>query len=126
MIKAWGFSYANVKPYDFDSAPFIVNKHSIQEGYLTSEPYAVEQQGHFKPNVFLLADRGYSTYSSLIEARREMVERNPDLVQRFVNASAIGWYHYLYGDNAEANEAIKRANPGLTDGQIAYSIAKLK
>jgi ABC-type nitrate/sulfonate/bicarbonate transport system substrate-binding protein len=88
--------------------------------------YAVEQQGHFKPNVFLLADRGYSTYSSLIEARREMVERNPDLVQRFVNASAIGWYHYLYGDNAEANEAIKRANPGLTDGQIAYSIAKLK
>ena len=126
MVKAWGFSYANVKPYDFDSAPFIINKHSIQEGYLTSEPYAVEQQGHFKPNVFLLADHGYSTYSSLIEARRDMVERNPDLVQRFVNASAIGWYYYLYGDNAKANEAIKRANPGITDGQIAYSIAKLK
>jgi NitT/TauT family transport system substrate-binding protein len=126
MIKAWGFSYANVKPYDFDSAPFIINKHSIQEGYLTSEPYAVEQQGHFKPNVFLLADHGYSTYSSLIEARRDTVERNPDLVQRFVNASAIGWYHYLYGDNTKANEAIKRANPGMNDGQIAYSIAKLK
>ena len=126
MIKAWAFSYANVKPYDFDSAPFIVNKHSIQEGYLTSEPYAIERQGHFKPNVFLLADHGYSTYSSLIEARRDMVERNPDLVQRFVDASAIGWYHYLYGDNAKANAAIKRANPGMTDGQIAYSIAKLK
>ena len=126
MIKAWGFSHANVKPYDFDSAPFIINKHSIQEGYLTSEPYAVEQQGHFKPNVFLLADHGYSTYSSLIEARRDMVARNPDLVQRFVNSSAVGWHHYLYGDNAKANEAIKRANPGITDGQIAYSIAKLK
>lgn len=126
MVKAWGFSSANVKPYDFDSAPFIVDKRSIQEGYLTSEPYAVEQQGHFKPNVFLLADHGYSTYSSMIEARRDMVERNPDLVQRFVNASAIGWYHYLYGDSARANEAIKRANPAMTDGQIAYSIAKLK
>ena len=126
MIKAWGFSSANVKPYDFNSAPFIVNKRSIQEGYLTSEPYAIERQGHFKPNVFLLADHGYSTYSSLIEARRNMVERNPELVQRFVNASAIGWYHYLYGDNAKANEAIKRANPGMTDGQIAYSIATLK
>jgi NitT/TauT family transport system substrate-binding protein len=126
MIKAWRFSYANVKPYDFDSGPFIVNKHSIQEGYLTSEPYAIEQQGHFKPNVFLLADHGYSTYSSLIEARRNMVEGNPDLVRRFVNASAIGWCHYLYGDNAKANAAIKRANPGMTDGQIAYSIAKLK
>jgi NitT/TauT family transport system substrate-binding protein len=76
--------------------------------------------------VFLLADHGYSTYSSLIEARRKMVERDPGLVQRFVNASAIGWRHYLYGDNAKANAAIKRANPGMTDGQIAYSIAKLK
>ncbi len=47
-------------------------------------------------------------------------------MQRFVDASAIGWYHYLYGGNAKANEMIKRANPEMTDGQIAYSIAKLK
>jgi NitT/TauT family transport system substrate-binding protein len=47
-------------------------------------------------------------------------------VQRFVDASAIGWYHYLYGDNTRANEAIKRENPELSDEQIAFSIAKLK
>ena len=126
MVKRWGFKDSVVKPYDFNSAPFITDKHSIQEGYLTSEPYAIEQLGHFKPNVFLLADYGYSTYSCLIVARRDEVEKNPSLVQRFVNASAIGWYHYLYGDNAKANAAIKRSNPGLTDAQIAYSIAKLK
>ena len=126
MVKAWGFSNEKVRPYDFNSAPFIIDRRSIQEGYLTSEPYAVEQQGHFKPNVFLLADYGYSTYSSLIETRRDMVSRKPDLVQRFVNASAIGWRNYLYVDNAKANEAIERANPGMTNDQIAYSIAKLK
>ena len=54
------------------------------------------------------------------------MDKNPDLVQRFVSASAIGWYHYLYGDNSKANEAIKKSNPGMTDGQITYSIAKLK
>jgi NitT/TauT family transport system substrate-binding protein len=126
MVKAWGFKYSVVKPYDFDPVPFIVDKQSIEEGYLTSEPYAVEREGQFKPNVFLLADYGYSTYSCLIEARRDTVEKNPDLVQRFVEASAIGWRHYLYGDNAKANEAIQRANPGLTSGQIAYSVSKLK
>ena len=62
----------------------------------------------------------------MIETRRELVEKNPDLVQRFVDASAIGWYHYLYGDNTKANAAIKEDNPELTDEQIAYSIAKLK
>jgi NitT/TauT family transport system substrate-binding protein len=126
MKVAWGFKDENVKPYTFNSAPFIADKNSIQQGYLTSEPFDVEKQGGFKPNVFLLADQGYSTYATLIETRRELVEKNPDLVQRFVDASAIGWYHYLYGDNTKANAAIKEDNPELTDEQIAYSIAKLK
>ena len=126
MRLAWVFKDDNVKPYNFNSGPFITVKDSIQEGYLTSEPFEVEKQGGFKPNVFLLADQGYSTYSTLIEARREFVDKNPDIVQRFVDASAVGWYHYLYGDNKKANEAIKKDNPEMTDDQIAFSIAKMK
>jgi NitT/TauT family transport system substrate-binding protein len=126
MRLAWGFKDENVKPYNFNSGPFITVKDSIQQGYLTSEPYEVEKQGGFKPNVFLLADQGYSTYSTLVETRKEIVEKNPDLVQRFVDASTIGWYHYLYGDNAKANAAIKKDNPELTDEQIAFSVAKMK
>ena len=123
---AYGFKDENVKPYNYNSATFISDKHSIQEGYVTSEPFEVEKQGGFKPNVFLLADYGYSSYATTIITRREIVEKNPDLVQRFVDASAIGWYHYLYGDNAKANAAIKKDNPEMTDEQIAYTIAKLK
>ncbi len=47
-------------------------------------------------------------------------------MQRFVDASIIGWYNYLYGDNAAANARIKRDNPEMTDDRIAYSIAKMK
>ncbi|MGA2792209.1 MAG: ABC transporter substrate-binding protein [Roseiarcus sp.] len=126
MRLAWGFKDENVKPYNFNSASFVVDKNSIQQGYVTSEPYEVERQAGFKPNIFLLSDQGYSTYATLIETRRDLVAQNPDLVQRFVDASAIGWYHYLYGDNAKANEAIKKENPEMTDEQIAFSIAKLK
>jgi len=43
-----------------------------------------------------------------------------------VDASIIGWYNYLYGDNAAANAMIKAENPEMTDGQIAYSIAAMK
>ena len=115
MRLAYGFKDENIKPYNFNSAPFIAEPHSIQQGYLTSEPLEVEKQGGFKPNVFLLADYGYTTYSTLVETRREIVEKHPDIVQRFVDASTIGWYHYLYGDNAKANEAIKTENPEITD-----------
>ena len=65
-------------------------------------------------------------YSTLIETRRDIVEKNPDLVQRFVDASAIGWYHYLYGDNSKANAMIKDENPDITDDQIAFSIGEMK
>jgi NitT/TauT family transport system substrate-binding protein len=126
MKIAYGFKEENVKPYNFNAGPFIADKKSIQQGYLTAEPYAVEKDGGFKPNIFLLADEGYSTYATTIEARADMVAKSPDIVQRFVEASAIGWYHYLYGDNTKANAAIKKDNPDITDEQIAFSIAKLK
>lgn len=123
---AYGFKEERVKPYTFNAAPFIADKKSIQQGYVTSEPFEVERQGGFKPNIFLLADNGYDSYSTTIEARRETVDKNPDLVQRFADASAIGWRNYIYGDNKAANALIKRENPDMSDEQIAYSIAKMK
>src|SRR5271169_6307106 len=122
----YGFKDEAVRPYNFNSAPFIHDKTAVQQGYVTSEPYEIEKQGGFKPNIFLLSDYGYSTYSTLIEARRDILEKKPDLVQRFVDASSIGWYHYLYGDNSKANAIIKAENPDINDDQIAFSIRELK
>ncbi len=126
MKTAYGFKEENVKPYTFNAAPFIADKGSIQQGYLTAEPFAVEQQGGFKPNIFLLADQCYSTYATTIETRADLVDKKADMVQRFVDATAIGWYHYLYGDNRAANAAIKKDNPDITDAQLAYSTDKMK
>src|SRR5215469_1790985 len=126
-LKAdYGFSEANVKPYTFNPQPFLADKKSAMQGYVTSEPYAIETQGGFKPKVFLLADYGFNTYSTLIETRRDLVERKPDLVQRFVDASIIGWYNYIYGDNRPGNDLIKKGNPEMTDALLAYSVATMK
>ncbi|MBV8110380.1 MAG: ABC transporter substrate-binding protein, partial [Hyphomicrobiales bacterium] len=121
-----GFSPAKVKPYTFNPQPFLVDNKSAMQGYVTSEPFAIEKQAGFKPKVFLIADQGFNGYSTLIETRRDLVARKPDLVQRFVDASIIGWMNYLYGDNKAANALIKRQNPEMTDELLAYSIAKMK
>ena len=126
LKSEYGFSESKVKRYTFNSQPFIVNKQSAMQGYVTSEPYAVEKAAGFKPNVVLLADYGFNAYSTLIETRTEIVDKKPDLVQRFVDASIIGWYTYLYGDNAPGNAMIKKLNPEMTDELIAYSVAKMK
>jgi NitT/TauT family transport system substrate-binding protein len=126
-LKAdYGFDESKVKPYTFNAQPFLADKNSAMQGYVTSEPYAIETQGHFKPKVFLLADDGFNAYSTLIETRRDLVEKRPELVQRFVDASAIGWYHYIYGDSRPGNELIKRQNPEMTEALLANSIARMK
>ena len=102
-LKAdYGFDESKVKPYTFNPQPFLADKNSAMQGYVTSEPYAVETQAHIKPKVFLLADYGFNAYSTLIETRRDLAAEKPNSVQRFVDASVIGWYHYLYGDSRPA------------------------
>ena len=98
----------------------------MQQGYITSEPLAVEKEGKFKPNLFLLADYGFDTYSTTIETMQDTIDKKPDVVKCFVDGSAIGWHNYLYGDNKAANEAIKKDNPDITDEQIAFSIETMK
>ena len=126
LKSEYGFSEKNVRPYNFNPQPFIVDPKSAMQGYVTSEPFAVEKAAGFKPNVILLADYGFNTYSTLIETRRDLIEKKPDLVQRFVDASIIGWYTYVYGDNSAGNAMIKKLNPEMSDQLLAYSVAKMR
>lgn len=121
-----GFKDEQVVPYTFSAAPFLANDMAVQQGYLTSEPYEIERQAGYKPQVFLLADAGYDPYSTTILGMKPWVDANPDVAKRFVEATIIGWYNYLYGDNTAANELIKKDNPEMTDGQLAYSRDKMK
>ncbi|HTS94653.1 MAG TPA: ABC transporter substrate-binding protein [Stellaceae bacterium] len=126
FLKAkFGYTDDQIRPYNFNIAPFLADPNAVQQGYLSSEPLLVEKAG-VKPVVFLLANEGYSSYASVIETSRKLVEENPDLVQRFVNASIEGWYSYLYGDPAPANTLIKKDNPEENDELLAYAITKMK
>ncbi len=125
LAAKYGFTEDMKRPYNFNAGPFLADKNSAQQGYLSSEPLKIEKEGGFAPLVFLLADFGYNPYSTTIETRKEMVDNNPDLVQRFVDASIKGWYSYF--ENPEpGNELIKKANPEMSDDQIAYGIAKMQ
>jgi NitT/TauT family transport system substrate-binding protein len=126
FLKAkFGYTDDQIRPYNFNVAPFLVDKQAVQQGYLTSEPFVIEQQG-VKPVVFLIADAGYSSYGSIIQTSRKLIEEKPELVQRFVDASIEGWYSYLYGDPAPANALIKKDNPEMTDEILAYAVARIK
>jgi NitT/TauT family transport system substrate-binding protein len=126
-LKArWHFSDSQIRKYTFNLAPFLVDPNAIQEGYLTSEPFTIEQQGHFTPKIFLLADYGYPGYANMVLVPQKWIDTNPKAVQAFYDASRDGWHDYLYGDPKPANKLIRRDNPDMTDAIIAQSIDKMK
>jgi NitT/TauT family transport system substrate-binding protein len=126
-LKArWHFSDSQIRKYTFNLAPFLVDPNAIQEGYLTSEPFTIESQGHFTPKVFLLADYGYPGYANMVLAPQKWIDTDPKAVQAFYDASRDGWHDYLNANPAPANALIKRDNPDMTDAIIAQAIDKMK
>ena len=121
-----GFKDETLKPYNYNLGPFLAQPKAIQQGYSVAEPIYIEQQGKFKPVVHLLADHGFSTYSTLIETRTDLVKSNPDLVQRFVDASIIGWVNFMYGDRSAANALMIKDNPEISLAEIEASVALMK
>ncbi|MDF1485818.1 ABC transporter substrate-binding protein [Ramlibacter sp. H39-3-26] len=126
MKAEYGFRDEALRPYVYNLGPFLANPQSIQQGYAVEEPLAVRAQGGFAPQIFLLADQGYSTYSTTIEARTDTVEHKPETVRRFVEASILGWYGYLYGDPKAANALMQQANPDLSDANLDGSRELIK
>jgi NitT/TauT family transport system substrate-binding protein len=121
-----GFRDEALKPYNYNLGPFLSNPKAIQQGYSVAEPIYVLNQGKFKPVVHLLADHGFSTYSTVIEARTATVRDKPDLVKRFVDGSVLGWVNYLYGDRRAANALMLKDNPEMTVEELEASVELMK
>ncbi|NOT39953.1 MAG: ABC transporter substrate-binding protein, partial [Alphaproteobacteria bacterium] len=120
------FEDKQIRKYTFNLAPFLTDPKAIQQGYVTSEPFTIESEGKIKPQVYLLADYGYPSYSNFIMARGKDVRERPQIVQAFVDASIDGWTSYLTGDPAPANELIKKENTQMTDAILANAIAQMR
>jgi NitT/TauT family transport system substrate-binding protein len=124
FLKAkFGFTDEQVRPYTFNMAPFLADKNISQQGFISSEPFAIRKQGGVTPVVHLLADAGFENYNTTINISRKMVDEKKDIVQRFVTASLEGWAAYLKGGEGAkaANAQIMKDNPDMDQEKIDYA-----
>jgi NitT/TauT family transport system substrate-binding protein len=126
LKSKYGYTDSQLRPYGYSLTPFFTNQDDIQEAYVTDEPYLIQQQTGKFPTILMLSDAGFDGYASLVATSNKLVATNPDLVRRFLEASAEGWYSYLYGDPSPAFAAIRQANPDMTPGLMQYGYDQLK
>jgi len=125
-MKQEGFRDEQLRPYTYNSAPFLANRRAVQQGYAVAEPISIEKVAGFVPKVFLLADHGWSTYSTTIETRPDVVKNRPETVRRFVEGAIIGWVNYLYGDRKAGDALIRRDNPEVTQDELDRGVVLMR
>ncbi|MEH6567193.1 MAG: ABC transporter substrate-binding protein [Halopseudomonas sp.] len=124
LKQKYGYTDDQVRPYTFQMGPFIADSGLSQQCYITSEPYAV-RQADIDPNLFLLSDYGWQSYSTLIVTTTDTLEKRPELVEKFVTASIDAWYQYLSAPDA-TNKRITSMNESQTEGQMANSLKEMR
>lgn len=124
LKSRFGLVDEQTRPYTFNIQPFVADKNAAQQGYLTSEPFAIQKAG-VKSTVLMFSDHGYPAYATTVSCMDKTLKARSRQVAAFVKASAEGWKSYL-ADPAPGNALIKKENPNMSDEQLAYSVAKLK
>lgn len=126
LKSKYDFTDNQIRKKTFSLAPFLSNKSSIQQGYLTSEPFLVEREAGFTPRVFLLADYGYPSYGAMVLASSNVLKNNPEIVRAFVDASIEGWRQYIYDDPTLGNELIMLENNEMKEDILLQAIKKIR
>jgi len=129
FLKAkFGFTDDQVRPYTFNIQPFVADKNMSQQGFLSSEPFAIEKEAGIKPVVHLIADYGFDSYNTTFNTSVKLIREKKDVVQRFVDASIKGWVEYLKGGEgwSKANELILKANGEMSLEKVQHATKVMK
>jgi NitT/TauT family transport system substrate-binding protein len=127
FIKSqYNLSDEYLKNYNFNSQPFIDDKMSIQQGYLSSEPFAIKKIAGFDPVIHLVADHGFTAYANTIETSLLTIQTQPNIVQSFINASKLGWKSFLNDDPSGAYKLIQEINPDMPSDKLKYARKMMK
>ena len=87
-------------PVKYDISPLLNGKIDVLPGYVINEPIVAQEKG-YEVNIIWPSDYDIDFYSMTLFTTEKMIRKNPDLVQRFIDATLEGW-NYAYENPNEA------------------------
>lgn len=113
LEKKLGKPKAKVVPYLGGISNFINSPDFSQQGFTTSEPILLAKK-NIKVANFPVADEGFNPYLTVLVARKEFIDKNPDLVKKVVEAVREGWRAYL-NNPSKTNMFMHQLNPAMDE-----------
>lgn len=96
MIGKMGLNESQIKwvDYEYDLELFYNQDIEVVPIYVTDEIYEFQRKG-FNVDVLVPEDYGVSFYGDTIITTEEIIEKRPELVERFLRATLKGWTYAL-------------------------------
>ncbi len=123
VISRYNLHNVRQIPTTLSIANFLADPNHVQQIFITSEPFFAKQVGA-DVRTFLISSSGYDPYRVQFTTH-DFVAQHPDVVAKFVRASARGWQEYLRNPGP-TNEYLLKLNPALNPAQEAYTAQALR
>lgn len=120
----YGLSDDQLRNHTGQLATWIANPDSVQQAFVSNEPFRFKAETGQDANFFMLSELGYPAYSSLVVVPQAMIDATPEAVQCLVDATRKGWADFI-ADPAPALAEITRRQPDNSPEQMAFSIDKM-
>lgn len=123
MLKKAGVNRASIKevPVKYDFSPLLTGGVDVWPGYAATQSYMLKQQGKDYVVVKPL-DYGISYIGTVYFTTREVFEKNPELVQAFVNGLLKGW-EFTYSNEQAAIADIQSYDPKVfTNDLVKFNL----
>lgn len=122
----YGYTDDQLRTYNGQTAMWMSDKTSIQQGVITQEPFRVQAETGKMPPYFLLSDMGYNPYTVLVVVSQKMIDEKPAVVQCLVDASRKGWADFMKNPKV-AMDALQKANPqAMTPDLMNFTYKMMK
>ena len=95
-------------PYLYDVSAFYSGEADMTIGYTTGTLLRIRKAG-YDVNVIWPNDYGVHLYADTIFTTQQMIDENPELVTRFLNATLHGWQAAIEDPAAAVEDTLKYA-----------------
>ncbi|ASA24811.1 ABC transporter substrate-binding protein [Paenibacillus donghaensis] len=108
MVESAGIDASTIKemPVKFDLSPLLSGQVKVWPGYVINEVLAVEETGE-EVNIIKPADSGINFYADTLFTTQELIDKDPELVRSFVQASMKGWAYAVENPEEAAEFGLK-------------------
>ena len=123
MMSKLGIDRSQITEIDigYDATELLNGETDVSTGYIINEPHQAMEAG-YEVNTILMADYGVNMYADVLFTTEQIINEQPELVEKFLKANLGGW-QYAIENEEEAVDIVLKYATDRTKSHESYMLS---